>query len=415
MKIKLTTGKEYDLTNHNDFKCLNMNIANMIRRKQPDRLVHILKQVKFAEKYQGDDAALLRTKAIYTKLTKNDITLAKPIKKIYGHPAPTIINISYRNEQGKRMHGAFYDHYLLRKITGYETQAIVSPESDPKSFKQFIASSMLELAISEDQRGQRVTPNIVTQLSEECGLLFIPGRARDSTDTVRNQFEIEIIKQARLRGQPILAVCAGSWQLLESFGGHTTDVTDHCYASMPYIINDGSVGNNKQMHRIQLTENTMLAGFMRPFTRTTTPTTEQPSEQLTVNSIHWQAADSTRLPNELQASAHAIEDPTIVVHNRAKQIMHPTQNSIEAIESYGAPTIGVQWHPEAYYKKETKLSADDKCHLDLIKAVAKAGDAYVAKRKMMTELLNHHGMFRNNNNDQAHRCATPTTKKSPRR
>ena len=61
----------------------------------------------------------------------------------------------------------------------------------------------------------------------------------------------------------------------------------------------------------------------------------------------------------------------------------PEENVIEAAETcYGAPVILVQWHPEAFNSDDT----DGKYHRSILAYMAKAGDTYYLKQKMLSEL-----------------------------
>ena len=61
--------------------------------------------------------------------------------------APVII--SYRDDQGKRMHGAFYDHYLIRNITLHPTKITISKSQKITHLQEFIESATFALGIGE--------------------------------------------------------------------------------------------------------------------------------------------------------------------------------------------------------------------------------------------------------------------------
>ena len=44
------------------------------------------------------------------------------------HTQKSNIVISFREEQGRTMHAAFYDHYVIRKITNQNTLITISPD-----------------------------------------------------------------------------------------------------------------------------------------------------------------------------------------------------------------------------------------------------------------------------------------------
>lgn len=313
----------------------------------------------------------------------------------YGNPPKAAITISYRNDQGKRMHGAFYDHYTIRKVTDHETKIAIAAEQSFVTLKEFHDHTTFVLGIGKNAY-QRIMPEISDNLTE--GLLFVPGHPRDDKDIVRKHHEDKLIHQAYYRGQPILAVCAGSWRLWEKHGGTTRPIEGHNYSSMPYIVADGSIGNNVEIHSIQLKQDTLLAGAMNPKKLTVTPF-------LRVNSVHGEVPNEKLVPPLLEISAIAINDHGLAPKkNRGGLIMEPEAGSIEAFESnYGAPHIGVVWHPEAYYKNTGGIDTESKKHLNLIEYMAKAGDAYQAKRRMLQEfnqkassglLLKNHGIFK---------------------
>lgn len=312
-------------------------------------------------------------------------------RPVYGCPMHAAIAISYRNEQGRSMHGAFYDHYTMRHITQHETNILKPPEQGIDTFLAFIHTTTFALGL-QDAHGERIIPAVKSIANQSSGLLVIPGHASGDTDIVRKEHEQRLIQQARRRGQPILAICAGSWRLWEAYGGVTKAVSGHLYSQMPYVITNGGIGNNKQIHRITLEADTLLAKAMQVKNRSL-------SERPTVNSVHWKSPDSQTTPSSLVVSATAIPDEDLHPRNRNGD-MSP-EAEVEAFEAKnGAPVLGIQWHPEAYYKNQDADNESER-HLNVIRYMAKAGDAYQAKRRMMDEfngkkvqLLSKFGIFR---------------------
>lgn len=297
-------------------------------------------------------------------------------RKKYGNPPESLIVIAYRNDQGKMMHGAFYDHYTLRKITQRKTCVARGKEQSTTTFKNFIDQTTFALGVQEN-KGTRTIPSEYDSEKNAGGLLVITGRPRQDTDLARKKNEEELIRQAKLRGQPILGICAGSWRILESYKGKTVSVQDHCFSNMPRIVINGTVGNNVEIHKIKLTENTILSGTM------SLGKMNHLNLYPSVNSVHWEAADKKNFPTQLEASAHSIQDKVAAPNNRQGQ-MKPEEDSIEAFESKdGAPVLGIQWHPEAYFNGKKDLESER--HRNILKYMAKAGDAYQAKQKMLVE------------------------------
>ncbi len=437
MNIQLKTKYVYDIADLSKFKKLKKNIQTMGQRGQQDRLDFIYQQVlpfaqapgstpveKNAHELCHQLMAILNIKpsaaiipaTLTTQAVEPPLAISKqlpahatrPVKitPSYAHPAQAPVIISYRDEQGKRMHAAFYDHYTFRHITQHDTKISCAEKSNTNQFKSFIEQTTLALGIGSEL-GDRVIPKTHVKQDEPAGLLVIPGRSRNEQDTLRSAHEQKLIQEARRKGQPILAICAGSWCLWEAFGGKVIPVSDHLYANMPYIVTDGSLGNNKQIHRIKLTPATLVHGAMH--IKQATPLRKNP----TVNSIHWAAPDSTTTPNMLVVSAVAVPDADMVTNNRQGEQMHPEADTVEAFETaYGAPMVGIQWHPEAYYKTNPghKVDTDEsQRHLNLIIYMAKAGDAYQAKRLMLEDLklkmsqstlLGQHGLYKTCNSKE---------------
>lgn len=295
------------------------------------------------------------------------------------------VAISYRDEGNGK--GAFYDHYTVRRITHTLTVMGTPPTMSTETFasyRNYLAGyNKLALSLNAD------LPESYPSVFEYAGLLFIPGRARETEDKrpavheARSKHEQKLIREAILHGQPILAVCAGSWQLWEYFGGHTVNVTDHNYgAGMPRILNNGKVGYNKQIHRIKITENSLLAASMGY----TAETVQQ--ARPSVNSVHWAAPDMSSTPDALIVTAHAVRDNLIAPNSRQGGIMAVQANTAEAFETkQGAPMLGVQWHPEAY-NADDKASMSSKNQLAILQYMAQAGHTYQNRRRVVQELQN---------------------------
>ncbi len=282
------------------------------------------------------------------------------------------IIISYRNESHGG--GAYYDHYTIRKATRADTIIAHSGQMEILAFDQSIKFSLPTPTSYSD----------FTQISDKSGLLVIPGRSREietkrSVDhRIRSEFEQNLIKNALLRGQPILAMCAGSWQLWQAMGGSIVTVEDHNYgAGMPRISQThGNIGYNKQIHRIRITEDNLLKNIMR------VSSSDRPS----VNSVHWMAPYGPSKPARVIISAITVQDDDIAPNSRQSRKMKPTADSVEAFENeFGAPVMGIQWHPEAYNESD-KADLESQKHLGIIKFMAAAGTTYFNKRRVLKEL-----------------------------
>jgi len=287
--------------------------------------------------------------------------------------APVVI--SYRDEGSGK--GAFYDHYTIQRAINYPTLISHAPETIPSAIKSYVKTITQNLPLGVSVDGRNI-PEVIPD-SFEGGLLVIPGRTRDNEyDPIRTPYEKRIIKEALKRGQPIFSICAGSWQLWEAFGGRTKDVTDHCYrGGMMRVGVNGNIVCNKQIHRISIEEDSLLSKAMG----------KGPHGQPTVNSLHWKAPDERTIPQFLRVAARAVRDDNIapLSSTGSKQPMAVESNTIEAFESeYGAPILGIQWHPEAYNSNDDQEMSPGK-HINVIKYMAHSGHAYKMRRQMLRE------------------------------
>lgn len=306
------------------------------------------------------------------------------------------IEISYRSDgDGK---GAFYDHSTVQRSTRHKTH-LVKPKDMRSTLHVYAKQQVSTLPYgTKDDKSQKNLPPIKSALDEETGLFFLPGRARGVEDSAREKFELDIIRQARLQGRPILAVCAGSWRLWEAYGGRTKEVKDHNYNGGMLRLNDeGVVTYNVHVHDVRIEPKTLLSSIV-------SPKSEEASIK-EVNSVHWLAPDDTAkvsLPKDkqtqsyvralyasLKVSGRSVADPEVSLKTRQGEKMEPEEETVEAFETLsGAPVIGIQWHPEAYchYREGKKIYYDPE-QKSILEFMAKAGDAYAARRRMRSEFM----------------------------
>lgn len=328
------------------------------------------------------------------------------------------IAISFRQEIGRVMHAAFYDHYTIRKATGYETVIAVpkieSSKGGIKNFEEYIHASTGSYTLNmKPEDKEKAVPVIAGHVVEECGLLIIVGHRRfpkpGEFHEEREKHEYELIKFAFLRGQPILAICGGSWKLWKSFGGELAEVEGHTASNMPTILEDGSIGNNPQIHDIELVPNTILKACMG-LQSDASVWERYPM----VNSVHWAAPVVS--PEILQ-----MFEVSALSKDSIEQRVSFTSNTIEAFEGKsGAPTIGVLWHPEAYFKTTYTDEKDHMAcqrHLNILKYMAKSGDAYQAKQVMLRQFKNEiaPSLRKTQEENEALRCLKERVKQSGNR
>ncbi|MEM7555894.1 MAG: gamma-glutamyl-gamma-aminobutyrate hydrolase family protein [Cyanobacteria bacterium P01_A01_bin.84] len=169
----------------------------------------------------------------------------------------------------------------------------------------------------------------------------------------RSNYEQKLIEVAKTRGIPISAVCAGSWELLQSYGGEVKTIPEG-----DRDIHKASKSNDtwKIGHKVDVKGGSMLSGMMNK--------EGQKQDINDVNSTHWasphrkgeklvkrdnQEKDRDQDPNKmLDISATAPAKTNTWFEGKASN-KQQQESTVEAFESkFGAPTLGIQWHPESY-------------------------------------------------------------------
>ncbi len=316
--------------------------------------------------------------------------------------APVVI--SYRGHAtDKDAFGMLYDHMTIQNSTRHPTMSSISANRVTVVEKLFRAVLTPHNA-AFPFGGKNIPPTI--NRSYDGGLLVIPGRVRKvENEPDRQAHEYKIIRDALNRGQPMIGICAGAWRVWEQsliwsrypdlvaadpsklFRFHDqlntlADAKDHSYSRMLNLDKSGAkVIFNVQVHNIEIARNSLLESAM------VSKHCKLPNT-LTVNSVHWKAVNERQAPLNMRISAHSIQNPSILRKNRHGNVMGPQEGSAEAFENVkGAPIMGTQWHPEGYNQNDpSKLNSH--FHINLLKYMTLAGDAYAAKRKCLRELKN---------------------------
>lgn len=185
---------------------------------------------------------------------------------------------------------------------------------------------------------------------EEAGLNVAKG-GRVTEHQSRAAYELSLLGYAKTRGVPVLAVCAGSWRLLESYGGkvRTLEVSERGK-------HKATKGEDtwKLEHKIKLMGGKTLVKLAQAKNILL-------SEISNVNSTHWAVASTSpriNLPITLTSLDGVTSsfiprlrlsgpgDPYNLLEITAED---PDTHTVEAFEAlFGAPTMGIQWHPETY-------------------------------------------------------------------
>jgi putative glutamine amidotransferase len=159
----------------------------------------------------------------------------------------------------------------------------------------------------------------------------------------RSKYELKLIALARSAGIPTIAICAGSWRLLESYGGEVETLPkserDLHKAADPTKTWD--IG-----HGVETKPGSMLSDMMGG--------KEGAKPMTNVNSTHWAVAseDYGRLRHKQgheQWPATLLEPSAFSSGTEETSQKGLEMRTVEAFETTsGVPTLGVQWHPEAY-------------------------------------------------------------------
>jgi|GEM_PF-2846845 len=353
-------------------------------------------------------------KALVINLTVNQALTVLPVSKQtkVNTPSPAIhkkikwkrcaipsahIAISYRGHQSNTdARGAVFDHVRIQTLLNAPTAVVITRSlTEAHKAKTLLIDEFKDLTFHLPfgilaQNGTTYPPHL--RNFADLGLLIIPGRVHKiENEPVRLEHEYKIIREAFNRGQPMLGICAGSWRIYQQLLICTKfpdrlnqfskkfldqaliDVSDHAYGGGMLRLNaEGKLLNNKQIHDIVIQDDSLLKSIFEK---------KADKKELTVNSVHWKAVNANfdKIPLNVKITALAAINPNIEIQTRQSNLMEPQEGTVEAFESiYGTPIMCFQWHPEGYEKGSS--------HVNALKYMALAGNAYAAKRKMLKEI-----------------------------
>lgn len=318
-----------------------------------------------------------------------------------------LVLIPYRGSGEKCAKGIFFDHAVMRKMK-VDTKVVVRNNNEmevyEKQLSQYLKENPVGLPCCDHDvecNGVKI-PSVVTidELQNAinvqlCGLLFLPGWQGECLED-RKELDQFLITNALNRGQPILAVCAGCWNLMH-FGSEfllktqinreavTVQVTGHSANKMVSISgNNGHIINNTPIHAVQVHTDNLLLNVI-------------PNGQYNVNSIHKEAVNREFI-NEgcWNVWATSVGDSTCrnrdgsVKHDRHNNEINSQGNVVEAFEctKYGIPIIGVQWHAEAYAEQKSNKQENNISN-DLVKFMINAGTKYKTVNELKEKFAMH--------------------------
>jgi putative glutamine amidotransferase len=183
-----------------------------------------------------------------------------------------------------------------------------------------------------------------------------PDTFKTKEARTRNEFEAKLISTAMNRGIPVLAVCAGSWRLLESCGGKVrelskADVKTHRDAKNLWALHHDL--------RVEPGQSVMSAA-----------SSWSKGDLKGANTTHWAVADEAsfgeKFNNKARQQPLSQEErdsprPPVLHAGDFLQVVarEPITNGIEGFESqFGMPLMGAQWHPESNLPGQPGASDD---------------------------------------------------------
>ena len=280
---------------------------------------------------------------------------------------------------------------------GYDAHALEGPDMAPTSLPAGFqplarnASPAAESAPNDEVRLARAAAGRA-DLDAVNGL-YIPGghdvagQAGDRASRVA--YELALIREARNRGMPTLAICGGSRVLAEAYGGQSQALDDtgvHLHSRR---------GTAQMAHSLTLEPATILGGAARrpaPGQRPTVDSINSTHErgvahangQLNpINRLDGPRAGANRIRPR---PADQLADSELTVSAWGPD-GHP-----EGFESrFGAPMVGVTSHPEAIYRG-SRLARDNATDQgrqwsdNVMRGFAQSMRAYAARRAVNAEI-----------------------------
>lgn len=319
----------------------------------------------------------------------------------YGNPT---VLIAYRGNDSnteikKVMKAVLYDHNVIRKFKPADGNVIdtkvliTASEVDlyrrnmSEYMKSDVTFDLPRCDFDEEVDGRRI-PGVVLKdnFAIEQGLLFIPGWEGNSASRSRSELDMCLIKTAYLQGRPILAVCAGCWDLIYYIRKATeceeidikVAVIDHANRRGMVTLNpsNGRVLRNEAIHEVKFVRESLIQKIVK-----------HPIKTIQVNSVHRFALDQDSVNGTImQVAARSIANSTCKNKNGEEKhigshVMDSQGNVVEAVESVqGVPIIGTQWHAEAYTEQE------DNFNYTLIRYMISTSIAFDLKQAMQREL-----------------------------
>ncbi|MCY7296713.1 gamma-glutamyl-gamma-aminobutyrate hydrolase family protein [Alteromonas sp. a30] len=212
---------------------------------------------------------------------------------------------------------------------------------------------------------------------KDIDMLYIPGgpyrndtqTARDPSDKLdrdlnlprkayqvdehesRAAYEKQMIQKAKTLGMPVMAVCAGTWRLLEAYGGEVETLPED---ERSFHKAEDRSETWSLSHDVGTRRGTLLDSISRGKEDSSSNRGNRRAHTVhDVNSTHWAVAKTTgkssgerlsQAPNQPLNPNDSLE-----ISAKAKSRDKRVPETVEGVSSkHGAPVLGVQWHPESY-------------------------------------------------------------------
>ena len=226
-------------------------------------------------------------------------------------------------------------HCGLSELDGIDLLYVPGAPAAPVS--QTATSHHPTKAKEEREFNRKTDPGDVRPTSKTKGDAYDKAKREFIEFASRAPYEARLINLARIRGIPVLAICAGSWRLLESYGGKVR--------TLPLAERTKHKAASTKASDVWALEHGVA-------TRPTTMVGGKGEKLGNVNSTHWAVA-CIRYNAKRKDFGLAPIDPAQADPDQLLEIAafgdDPVSTTVEAFETrYGAPQIGIQWHPETY-------------------------------------------------------------------
>lgn len=369
------------------------------------------------------------------RLSESSLRSRANLSQASGATAAPRTPIFIANRDDARGGGREWDHASIQSLTNRETVSVASKSQIEAEGLGHLEGQPLREALFKDKTPSRYTtgvPNVTTEGKSGDGLLVVPGgpvslpgeqpamrfppkSGREESALARNEHQAYILRDARNTGQPVLAICGGSWHTVQAFGGNTQTSPEFeakHVADMPFFDPANKTGLSVAHHKVaqhgaQMVRDSLLGHIIDPPVRNQPVHIDEqnarPPLHVNINSVHWAHAmarlDSSgqlqlegRDPMAVDSRQGTATSELLAINTLANDDeLGPTVEGFEA--RHGAPVIGVQHHPEALAGRPVDSTAYPTAQYTaelgqssrLMNYMAKAGDAFLARRNMTRE------------------------------